>query len=248
MQPALSLSPSLPQPDFSRRATLPELMDDPAADPAVTRQSLRELEVINRLLGGFALSLEALDSLALGSASGQPIRIVDVGCGSGDMLRRMAAWARRRRLAVDLIGLDWNPVMIAAAQEASTAYPEVRYVQADVWSDALPQLEAHVVHSSLFCHHFDAPELPRLLRHFARSASRAVVVNDLHRHWLAYYSIVLLTQLFSRSSQVKYDGPVSVLRAMRRADWRQALAEAGLAGYALRWRWAFRWQLIVPTA
>lgn len=238
--------PSLPQPDFARRSTLPELMDDLAADPAVTRQSLRELELINRLLGGFALSLEALDTLRL-EAAHAPVRIVDVGCGSGDMLRRMAHWARRRGIPVDLVGVDWNPVMIAVAQEASVAYPEVRYVLADVWSDELTQLGADVVHSSLFCHHFDAPELPRLMRHFAASARRAVVVNDLHRHWFAYYSIILLTRLFSRSTQVKYDGPVSVLRAMTRADWVEALAAAGLSGYQLRWRWAFRWQLIVPT-
>ncbi len=221
-------------------------MDDLAADVAVTRQSLRELEVINRLLGGFALSLDALASLKLDP--NRPARIVDVGCGSGDMLRRMAAWARRRNQPVELIGVDWNPVMIGEAEAASVGYPEIRYLQADVWSPALTSLEADVIHSSLFCHHFDAPELPKLLRHFAASARTAIVVNDLHRHWFAYYSIILLTRLFSRSAQVKYDGPVSVLRAMTRADWTDALAAAELRRYVLRWRWAFRWQLIVPTA
>lgn len=240
--------PSLPaSPDFSVRSEIPELMDDLAADPAVTRQSLRELELINRLLGGFSLTLVALDSLKLSSTSSAPVTIVDVGCGSGDSLRRIAAWGRRRGLHLRLVGLDWNPVMVETARAASLDFPEISYVQQDVWDPALLSLEADVVHSSLFCHHFDAPELPRLLAHFARAARRAVVINDLHRHPLAYYSIILLTRLFSRSPQVKYDGPVSVLRAMSRRDWTEALGGARLSHYRLSWCWAFRWRLVIDA-
>ena len=73
----------------------------------------------------------------------------------------------------------------------------------------------------------------------------AVVINDLHRHWLAYHSIKWLTRLLGGSYLVRHDAPLSVARAFRRADWVALLARAGITQYELRWRWAFRWQVIL---
>jgi len=73
----------------------------------------------------------------------------------------------------------------------------------------------------------------------------AIIVNDIHRHPLAYYSIKWLTSLFSKSSMVKFDAPLSVLRAFKRNELKSILKKAGVENYQLRWRWAFRWQLII---
>jgi hypothetical protein len=70
-------------------------------------------------------------------------------------------------------------------------------------------------------------------------------INDLHRHVLAYQSIRLLVSLFSRSYLVKNDAPLSVLRGFRRAEWKEVLHRAGIGHYTLKWKWAFRWLLIV---
>ena len=68
-------------------------------------------------------------------------------------------------------------------------------------------------------------------------------INDLHRHFLAYHSIRLLTRAFSKSRLVKNDAPISVTRGFSRIDWSNILAAAGLEDYELRWKWAFRWLL-----
>jgi len=73
-----------------------------------------------------------------------------------------------------------------------------------------------------------------------------VVINDLHRHPLAYYSIKYLTQLFGGSRLVQNDAPLSVARAFSRADWQRLLAQASITQYELRWCWAFRWQVVLP--
>ena len=97
---------------------------------------------------------------------------------------------------------------------------------------------------SLFCHHFTDDELVTLLRQWRAQAQVAVIINDLHRHWLAYHSIKWLTRLLGGSYLVRHDAPLSVARAFRRKDWVALLARAGITRYELRWRWAFRWQVI----
>jgi hypothetical protein len=74
------------------------------------------------------------------------------------------------------------------------------------------------------------------------------IINDIHRHWLAYYSIKILTRLFSRSAMVKYDAPLSVLRAFKKAELKKILEAAGPAEYKIQCKWAFRWQAIVKVA
>jgi hypothetical protein len=98
--------------------------------------------------------------------------------------------------------------------------------------------------ASLFCHHFTDAELVALLRRWHQQAGLAVVINDLHRHPLAYYSIKYLTKLLGGSRLVQHDAPLSVARAFSRADWQRLLAQAGITEYSLRWCWAFRWQVV----
>jgi hypothetical protein len=74
-----------------------------------------------------------------------------------------------------------------------------------------------------------------------------IVINDIHRHWLAYYSIKLLTRLFSKSAMVKFDAPLSVLRAFSRQELSDILHQAGIRHFQLSWKWAFRWQAVCPA-
>jgi hypothetical protein len=77
------------------------------------------------------------------------------------------------------------------------------------------------------------------------TSKKAVIINDLHRHPLAYYSIGLLTTLFSKSPMVKHDSKVSVMRSFRRKELESLLEKAGAKVYTIKWMWAFRWQVII---
>jgi hypothetical protein len=61
-----------------------------------------------------------------------------------------------------------------------------------------------------------------------RTTSALVLVNDLHRHRVAYASIRLLSRLFSHSVMVKHDGPVSVRRAFRPLELENLARRAGI--------------------
>jgi 2-polyprenyl-3-methyl-5-hydroxy-6-metoxy-1,4-benzoquinol methylase len=146
---------------------------------------------------------------------------------------------------VELTGIDANQFMLDYASAKSQKYPEISYRQFDIFSSEFQAQPYDILTCSLFCHHFSDDELVTLLRQWQQQAQVAVVINDLHRHWLAYYSIKWLTRLLGGSYLVQHDAPLSVARAFRRKDWVYLLERAGIARYELRWRWAFRWQLVI---
>ncbi|MCR5887477.1 methyltransferase domain-containing protein [Hymenobacter sp. J193] len=232
-------------PDFSRRATGPELMDDLTLASDALRQNLDELALINARLGGYNVVTQALEKLAL--PVGRQLHLADLGSGGGDTLRYVARWARRRAVPVQLEGIDANAFMLSYARQHSAGYPEISFSQHDIFSPKFQQRRFDVLTCSLFCHHFSDDDLVHFLQTWQQQARVAVIINDLHRHPLAYYSIKWLTRLLGGSYLVQHDAPLSVARAFRRTDWEQLLKQAGITRYTLRWCWAFRWQLIVPA-
>ncbi|UYZ62649.1 methyltransferase domain-containing protein [Hymenobacter weizhouensis] len=232
-------------PDFSVRSREEELMDDLTLASEELRQNLDELEVVNTWLGGYAPLLDALERLQPQFPAGRPLRLADLGSGGGDTLRQVARWARRRQVPVRLIGIDANRFMLDYAAAKSQDCPEISYEQLDIFSPDFASQQFDIVTASLFCHHFPDEQLAPMLRQWQQQATLAVVINDLHRHPLAYYSIQWLTRLLGGSRLVRHDAPLSVARAFTRQDWQRLLAAAGISRYTLRWRWAFRWQVIV---
>ena len=231
--------------NLTTRATTPELMDDLTLATSELRQNLDELETINTWLGGYRPVLAALARLRPHLAPGRPLRLADLGSGGGDTLRHVARWARRQGQPVELVGIDANAFMLEYAAAKSQAYPEITYQQVDIFSPEFAAQLYDVLTASLFCHHFTDAELVGLLRRWHQQAAVAVVINDLHRHPLAYYSIKLLTKALGGSRLVQNDAPLSVARAFSRADWVRLLAQAGITQYDLRWCWAFRWQVVI---
>ena len=232
-------------PDFSSRATEEELMDDLALASDALRRNLDELETINTWLGGYSPVLNALEKLRPQFPQNRPLRLADLGSGGGDTLRHIARWARQHAVPVELVGIDANPFMLEYAARKAQDYPEISFRQQDIFSAGFQQQPFDILTCSLFCHHFSDAALAQLLPQWQQQAGLAVIINDLHRHPLAYYSIRWLTRLFRGSHLVQHDAPLSVARAFTRPDWQKLLTEAGITTYALRWRWAFRWQLII---
>lgn len=233
-------------PSFAHRSGEPEIMDDLQYAGSMMDQTLRELEIINRWLGGNAVTLNALDEL-VGAAPDKSLDIADLGCGRGDMLRHIQRWAMRRDIAVDLTGIDANPYIINAARRNLGNTP-AKLEAIDVLSAEFQNLQFDVVIGTLFYHHFTDEQLIAFFSKLRLQCRKGFIINDIHRHPLAYYSIKLLTTLFSRSSMVKYDAPLSVLRAFKRQELETILLSAGCNHYQMSWRWAFRWQVYVKTA
>ena len=228
---------------FDQRSYDKEIMDDLEVGGEILKQTLRELRTINRFLGGNHVTTSGLNIL-LGQEKSREYTIADIGCGGGDMLKVMADWASKNKFKCKFIGIDANDHTIGLAKENLKNYPNVSFLVQNVFDQDFQNLKVDVVTCTLFTHHFTDEELIVLMRVFKKGASLGMVINDLHRHPLAYYSIKLLTSLFSKSPMVQNDGPLSVLRGFSRKDIKHVLQKAGMEVFQIQWNWAFRWRVI----
>ncbi len=218
-----------------------ELMDDLRSSGPVIDQTLKELAIINRLLGGNYVTLRGLNAFV---KPGEPLHIIDIGCGGGDMMMLMCDWAVKNGFDIRITGVDANPNIIEYARKNTAAYPQIDYVACDVFSKEFRQLRCDVVTSTLFTHHFTDEQLVRLFSQLKGQARKGIVINDLHRHWFAYHSIKVLTRFFSKSKMVRNDAAVSVKRSFRRNEIATVLFKSGIHGFDLSWHWAFRWKIV----
>lgn len=228
---------------FDQRCYDKEIMDDLEVGGEILKQTLRELRTINRFLGGNYVTTSGLEIL-LDRDKNRKYTIADIGCGGGDMLRVMADWASKNGYDCQFVGIDANDHTVAMAKESLKNYSNVSFLTQNVFDREFENTKVDVFTCTLFTHHFTDEELIVLMRVFKKSASLGIIVNDLHRHPLAYYSIKLLTRLFSKSPMVQNDGPLSVLRGFSRKDIRRVLQKAGMGAFNIQWNWAFRWRVI----
>ncbi|MEK6782810.1 MAG: methyltransferase domain-containing protein [Bacteroidota bacterium] len=235
--------------DFSQRSGVLEIMDDLDCKGEVVDQTLRELDIINHWLGGNVVTRGGLNSLLQHVTIKKTISIVDLGCGSGEMLRLISKAANRDGRKVELFGIDANPNITSFAQKHSAAYDHISFEAQDIFSKEFQGRKFDVALATLFFHHFDDEQLIAFFKLLKGQVNIGIVINDIHRHFLPYYSIKLLTRFFSRSSMVKFDAPLSVLRAFKKKELINILSKAGIENYSLKWKWAFRWQVIIslPT-
>src|SRR5580698_6653207 len=140
------------------------------------RDCLVDLEQVNRWSLGYRPTLAWLDRLVDFARTGEALRIVDVGCGGGDLLRRVDAWARRRGVRVKLVGVDLNPYAARAARELTCPKMGIEWVTGNAFS--YPE-DVDVLVSSLFPHHLEEPEVVRFLGRMEVKARRGWFVNDL---------------------------------------------------------------------
>src|SRR5580658_7814848 len=156
---------------------LPELMDGDCSYEDF-RGCLRSLEQINRWLLGYRPTLAWLKRLPRGLRD--PVHIVDVGSGGGDLLRQIAGWARRRNIAVQLTGIDLNPYAARAAAEFTPKDLGIAWVTGDAL-EYQPKKPVDIVVSSLMAHHLEDEEIIALLRWMESTARIGWFINDLER-------------------------------------------------------------------
>jgi SAM-dependent methyltransferase len=219
------------------RTRVPELMDDPALDPAEHRRALAALARLNRVGGSAGVLWPDLAKLA--RALKRPVRVLDVATGSGDVPRHLHARAARAGVALEMAGCDLSPTAIA---EAARDPSPVRFFVHDALRDRLPT-GFDAVTCSLFLHHLSEDEAVALLANMASAAGHRVLVNDLARSRFNYCAVWLACRLLTRSRVVRFDGPASVRSAFTPAEALALADRAGLSGASVRRKFPCRFLL-----
>jgi len=229
---------------FLNRSSDKELMDDLNCSGEVLNRTLTEIENINHWLGGDAITINGLNQIINNTQVPNTLSIADLGCGSGGMFKVINNWAKKRHIKVNLTGIDANPNVIEFARNNFKDL-NVNFLAINILSEDFKDHNYDIILCTLLLHHFLSEEIVALVKQLKDQARVAVIVNDLHRHPIAYYSIKWLTWMFSSSEMVKFDAPLSVKRGFTRKELTKILNKAGIQDYNLAWKWAFRWQLII---
>lgn len=229
--------------DTSNRSSETEIMDDFTMKGVLFRDTLDKLEIINRLLGGNKVTIKGLKELLKNKSKNKIITIVDLGCGHGDILRDIAKFGRKNNYTFRLIGIDANIAAIDYAKELSCEYSELSFKAIDIFSEDFKKQSYDIVLCTLFLHHFKNNELISFLKMTIERATIGVVVNDLHRHKLAYYLFKLIG-FFIKNKMIREDGLTSILRAFKKKDL-ENISKQIKVYFSIQWKWAFRYLWIL---
>jgi 2-polyprenyl-3-methyl-5-hydroxy-6-metoxy-1,4-benzoquinol methylase len=225
---------------FKNRSTQKELLDAELIPDADLFQNLKELHIINSLLGGYQISLNALKKFKLNN---QSITLVDIGSGGGDTLKTIFSWSKKNNKEISLYGIDLKSTCVHYSNQ-NEPNPSLNFICDDYRNIHWHINKVDIIHASLFCHHLTTNQIVELIQ-FAIKHKAVLIINDLERNRFAYYSIKFLTKLFSKSYLVKNDAPLSVLRGFKKTEWLEMIEKAGAIKYTVKNKWAFRHEVII---
>ena len=212
---------------FRQRSYELEHLDKGDYTPEEYEGCIVELQKINEWLGdASALRDSLLKEIA--NAESKSFSVLDVGAGSGELLRVTAKWARETDRKASLVGLELNARSAASIIEESREFPEISSVQADGFAIPFSHDAFDYVIQSLTLHHFDDKGAVRILREMNRVAKRGLFVIDLHRNAIAYFLYTTVGHLFLHNRLIREDGALSILRSFKPAELEAIARQAEL--------------------
>ncbi len=228
------------------RSTAPEIMDDFELAGETLRDALDKIASINRLLGGNKVTLNGVKKL-IANTNQKVIRIIDVGCGNGDMLRALADYGKKNNLNFELKGIDANSFTLNYARKLSVNYTNINYKCTDIFNDLGENEACDIMLCTLTLHHFTNENILKLLQKFMPITKLGLVINDLNRSAVAYYLFTALCFVFRLNKMSKDDGLISILRGFKKTDLINYSKQLQLKNYTINWKWAFRYQWTIKT-
>jgi len=232
--------------DTTYRLAATEMMDDFTLEGDMLRDALDKIASINRFLGGNNITLSGVAKLLANVPNDREITIVDLGCGNGDMLRVLADYAIENGRRFKLIGVDANQFTVNYAEQLSANYPNITYQCIDIFEPGFQNISCDIALCTLTLHHFDEEQIMSLLSVLKRRATIGVVINDLQRSSIAYRLFQALALVFRLNRLSREDGLVSILRGFKKRELLQFSQKMGFKNAVVRWKWAFRYQWIIP--
>lgn len=208
--------------------------------PSEYKECLLQLDRIGRLLGGDRATFWGFDQLKQ-----SPQSILDVGCGGGLFAIKLA----KRYPKASVLGIDISAEAIQFALQQH-APSNVSFKVPKQPRLLMPADSFDVVTTTLVCHHLSDTEIISFLQDAFLVAKQALIINDLHRNFLAYLAYHLAIPLLRLNRLVAHDGLISIDRGFTRQEWIHYLTAAGipLENCQISWHWAFRWVVVIHKA
>jgi SAM-dependent methyltransferase len=214
---------------FRERSYELEHLDKGDYTPEEYEGCIIELQRVNEWLGDASALRHSL--LAEIEKTGlRAFSVLDVGAGSGELLRVAAAWARKHSVLARLVGLELNARSARAIVKESQGCNEISGVRGDAFRLPFADGTFDYAMCSLLTHHFKDGKVVALLQELSRVARRRIFVIDLHRHPVAYYFYTTVGHLFLHNRLIREDGALSILRSFKSDELFKLAEQAHLEG------------------
>jgi 2-polyprenyl-3-methyl-5-hydroxy-6-metoxy-1,4-benzoquinol methylase len=220
-------------------------MDDFEMEGEILSEALDKIATINQLLGGNKITIEGIAKLLVGKDKSKTYSIVDIGCGNGDMLRKIADFGLTNNYNFQLKGVDANQFTINYAKKLTVKYPNIEYHSINIFDESFDHLKYDIALLTLTLHHFSNSEIQSLLDKINKKATIGIVVNDLQRSITPYRLFQFVAVVFNLNKMSKQDGLVSILRGFKKQDLVEFCKKLHFKNYSIKWKWAFRYQWII---
>jgi SAM-dependent methyltransferase len=208
---------------------------------------ISELQRVNQWLGD-AQALRRSLLVEIARSRTTTFSVLDVGAGSGELLRVIAEWASGRNLKAKLTGLELNERSTRALRDQSQAFPGINGIRADALRLPFADGAFDYAMCSLFTHHFKDEQVVEILRELGRVTRRRIFVIDLHRHPIAYYFYTTLGHLFLHNRLIREDGALSILRGFKPHELLRLALRAGLEGVRVDRHFPYRLVLVAAPS
>lgn len=222
-----------------------EIMDDFDLNGKDLDKTLQDLDRINSWLGGNRITIKGVQKLLGNNVDNSPIRIVDLGCGNGTILRKLAAWGERNHYNFELTGIDANSHAIEMAKCLTRDQPNIQFKTLNIFDNDFKNLQFDIILCTLTLHHFKDQQIISLLKQLIKQSKRGIIINDLHRSKAAYILFKAFCAVFVDNEIARKDGLISILRGFKKEDFQRYKAHFPYIFHSIRWKWAFRYQWII---
>jgi ubiquinone/menaquinone biosynthesis C-methylase UbiE len=222
---------------FEKRSYELEHIDTGNYTPEEYEGCIVELQRVNRWLG----DANVLHNTLLADVATERLRsfsVLDVGAGSGELLRVAARWANETKRTFLGVGLELNARSAEAILEESPS--DIEAVRGDALNLPFADGQFDYAICSLFTHHFVDDSVIKIFREMSRVSRRKVFVIDLHRHPVAYFLYTTLGKLFLHERLLREDGALSILRSFKTDELVELGNRAGLTGVTVSRHFPFR--------
>lgn len=229
---------------LKKRAEEPELMDDFSMGGDDLHEALRDLRLLNQIFGASSPTIYGIERLWIVANRPKHLSILDVGAGSGDVNRHILRWADKKGIDVTIQLVD---VTVEACEEARHFFhdePRVQVRLVDVKD--LPEACVDIVTGSQFIHHFTGDELHTVVNYMYKASKLGVVINDIHRQWIPWLAVWIVSRVVSTNRYIRHDGPLSVAKGFRATDWIKLREAIGIPQLNYSWRPLFRYVVVIP--
>lgn len=221
-----------------------ELLDLDEAPYEEVRDSLNDVQKVNRYLSGYRALLHHAGKFLRSHRESRPVTILDVATGSADQPAALAALARKLGVPVRIYAIDVNFKMLKCAREMISGFPEISLIQCDALSLPFQENSFDLVINSLSLHHFSREKAVAILAAIYKIGRLGIIVNDLHRSRIAHAAIFILTRLLTKNRLTRYDAPVSVMNAFTPSEFSELAQEAGISRYKVHRHFPYRIALV----